>query len=59
MVLDRLSGGAKPPGKAICLGVDRPGPWWTGSLMEKSTFTRTNLSDVSVIVVIICVLVGE
>jgi hypothetical protein len=51
--------GAKPPGWAICLGVDRPGPWWTGSLIEKPAFTRVNLSNVKVIMTIIRVLVKE
>jgi hypothetical protein len=52
-------GGAKPPGWAICLGVDRPGPWWTGSLVKKAIFTRANLSDVRVIITIMHVLVEE
>jgi hypothetical protein len=43
----------------MCLGVDRPGPWLTGSLMEKPTFTRMNLSGVRVIIAIMCVPVGE
>jgi hypothetical protein len=51
--------GVKPPGQAICLGVDRSGPWWTESLMEKSIFTRTNLSGAKVIMVIMHVPVGE
>jgi hypothetical protein len=60
VTVDRLSeGGAKPPGRAICLGVDRSGPWWTGSLMEKPTFTRTKLSGVRAIMTIMRVPVGE
>jgi hypothetical protein len=54
-----FSGGAKPPGQAICLGVGRPDPWWTGSLMEKSTFIRANLSGVRVIMIIMRVSVEE
>jgi hypothetical protein len=52
-------GCAKPLGQAIHLGVDCPGPWWTGSLMEKSAFTRMNLSDVRMIIAIMHVLVKE
>jgi hypothetical protein len=52
-------GGARPLGWVICLDVDRPGPWWIGSLMEKPTFTRVNLSDVRVIMTIMHVLMEE
>jgi hypothetical protein len=52
-------GGAKPRGWAICLSIDRPGPWWTRSLMEKPTFTRASLSDVRVIMAIMHIFVGE
>jgi hypothetical protein len=48
-----------PPRWAICLDVDHPGPWWTKYLMEKATFTRASLSDVRVIMAIMCVLVEE
>jgi hypothetical protein len=51
--------GAKPPHQAIYLGVDRLGPWWTGPLMEKTAYTRINVSDVRVIMAIMCVPVGE
>jgi hypothetical protein len=54
-----FSRGAKHPGWAICLGVDRSGPRWTGSLMKKPAFTRASLSDVRVIILIIRVLVEE
>jgi hypothetical protein len=57
--LDCLFGGAKPSGLAICLGVDRPCPWWTTSLMRKPSFTRVNLSDVRVIMAIMRVLMEE
>jgi hypothetical protein len=46
-------------GWAIYLNVDRLGLWWTGSLMEKSAFTRANLFDVRVIMTIIHVLMEE
>jgi hypothetical protein len=59
VALDHFSRGVKPPGWAICLCVDRPGPWWIRSLMEKPTFTRMNLSDVRVIMAIMRVLVEE
>jgi hypothetical protein len=59
MVVDCLSRDAKPLGQAFCLGVDRPGPYWTGSLMEKPAFTRANSSGVRVIIVIMRVSVGE
>jgi hypothetical protein len=49
----------RPLGRAICLSVDRLGPWWTGSLMEKPAFTRTNLSDVRVIMTIMRILGKE
>jgi hypothetical protein len=52
-------GGAKNPGWAIHLGVDRSGPWWTGSLMEKLAFTWMNLSNVRMIIAIMHVLVEE
>jgi hypothetical protein len=52
-------GGAKPPRLVICLSVDRPGPWWTGSFMENTTFIRASLSDVREIVTIMHVLVEE
>jgi hypothetical protein len=48
--------GGKPPGWAICLGVDRPGPWWTKSFMEKPAITRANFSDVRLIMAIMRVL---
>jgi hypothetical protein len=51
--------GAKPPSQAICLGVDHPDPWWTGSLMGNSAFTRTSLSGVRVIMMIMCDPMGE
>jgi hypothetical protein len=59
VVLGYLSGGVKPLGQAICLGVDCPGPWWTESLMDKPAFTRADLSDVRVIMAIIRVHVEE
>jgi hypothetical protein len=49
----------KPPRPAIRLGVDRPGPWWTKSLIEKLAFTRANLSGVRVIITIMRILVEE
>jgi hypothetical protein len=59
VALEYLSRGVKPPGWAICLGIDRLGRWWTGSLMEKPTFTGANLFDARVIMTIMCVLVEE
>jgi hypothetical protein len=59
MTLECLSRGVKPSGWAICLGVGRPGPCWIGSPMEKPAFTRENLSDVRVIMVIMHVLEEE
>jgi hypothetical protein len=59
VAVDRLSGGVKPLGWAIHLGVDRSGPWWTESLMEKRVFTRVNLSRVRVIKAIMHVPAGE
>jgi hypothetical protein len=63
VVLDCLSEGGggvvRPSGWGIYLCVDRPGPWWTESLMEKPTFTKMNLSNVRVIMSIIGVLVAE
>jgi hypothetical protein len=58
VAFDDLSGGAKPPGQTICFGVGHPGSWWTGSLLEKSAFTRVNLSDARMIMEIMCDLVG-
>jgi hypothetical protein len=58
VIVDLLSGGGggvKPMGRAICLGVDRLGPWWTRSFMEKLVFNRVNLSDVRVVMMIMCV----
>jgi hypothetical protein len=52
-------GCAKSLGWAIQHGVDRLGPWWTGSLIEKHAFTKMNLSDVRMIMVIMHVLVKE
>jgi hypothetical protein len=43
----------------MCLGVDRRGPRWIRSLMEKHTFKRMNLSDVRVIMMIMRVLVKD
>jgi hypothetical protein len=50
-----LSGGAKPLGLDICHGVDHPGTCETESYMEKLTFTRACLSNVRVIMAIMCV----
>jgi hypothetical protein len=36
-----------------------PSPWWTGSFMENPTFTGVSLSNVRVIIVIMCVLSVE
>jgi hypothetical protein len=54
--LTAFLGGAKAPGWVICLNVDRPGPWWTGSFMENPTFIGVSLSNVRVIVAILRVL---
>jgi hypothetical protein len=59
MTVGCLSRGMKPPGWAVYLSVGCPGPWWTRTLMEKLVFTRANLSDVRVIMAIMCVLVGD
>jgi hypothetical protein len=59
VALDYLSRGAKPPGWAIYLGIDHPCPWWTRSFMENLTFTRASLSDVTEIMMIMCVLVED
>jgi hypothetical protein len=45
-------GDAKPLVQDIIHGVDRPGTCKTESYMEKPAFTRTDLSDVRVIMVI-------
>jgi hypothetical protein len=50
-----LSRGAKLPGLNIWHGVDRPGICETKSYMEKLIFTRAYLSNVKVIMVIMCV----
>jgi hypothetical protein len=52
-------GGAKPLGRASWHGVEHTGRWWTESLMKKHVFTRACLSDVKVIIVIMCVSVVE
>jgi hypothetical protein len=49
----------KLPGRDIKLGVDRLGPRWTRSLMEKPAFTRVNLSNVRVNMAIMHVHVEE
>jgi hypothetical protein len=59
MVVNCLSGGAKPLGWVICLDVDCPSPSWTGSYMENPAFIGVGLSDVRTIVAIIHVLVEE
>jgi hypothetical protein len=59
VALDCLSKRVKPLSRAICLSVDRSGPWWTRSLMEKPASTKMKLSDVRVIMAIMCVHVGE
>jgi hypothetical protein len=56
---DRLSEGCKAPEMGYLTDVDRPGPWWTGSLMEKLIFIRVNLFDVRVIMMIMHVPVEE
>jgi hypothetical protein len=43
----------------IRLGVDRLGPWWTGSFMDNPTFIAVRLSDVRVIMTIMHVLVVD
>jgi hypothetical protein len=48
-------GDAKPMGLDILHGVDRPSICETKSYMEKATFTKVWLSDVRVIMVIMCV----
>jgi hypothetical protein len=52
-------GGAKPSGWMIYVGVDRLGPWWTGSFMENLTLIRASLSDVRATTMIMHVLVVE
>jgi hypothetical protein len=52
-------GGSKALGWVIFLSIDHPGPWWTGSFMENSSFIEVGLSDVRVILAIMCVLVEE
>jgi hypothetical protein len=60
MALGCIWGGVvKPLGWVICPCVDRLNPWWIGTLMEKLTFTRVNLSNIRVIMVIMRVLVEE
>jgi hypothetical protein len=49
------STGTKPPGLNIWCGIDRPGICETESYMEKLAFTRACLSDVRVIMMIMCV----
>jgi hypothetical protein len=56
VTLHCISGGAKPPGWPTFLGLDRSGPWRTGSLLENLAFTE---SDVRVIMSIIRVLIEE
>jgi hypothetical protein len=48
-----------PLGRAICLRVDRPGPWWTGSFMENTVFIGVSLSKVRVIMTIMHVIAVE
>jgi hypothetical protein len=43
----------------IRLGVDRPGPWRAESFIENPTFIRVSLSDVKVIMLIMCAIVVE
>jgi hypothetical protein len=54
-----FAGGVKPPGQAIYCGVDCPGPQWSGFLVEKPAFTEVSLSDLRVIMMIMCVFVEE
>jgi hypothetical protein len=58
MVVDHLSGWCEAPGLAY-VDVDHLCPWCTISLMEKSSFTMTNLSSVRVIMAIMHVPMGE
>jgi hypothetical protein len=51
-----FSEGARPTGLVICLVVDRPGPWWSGSFMDNSALIGVSLSDVRVIMTILHVL---
>jgi hypothetical protein len=57
--LDYLFGGREATGTRICFGVDHLGPWWTGYSMENPTFIGVNLSDIKVIMTIMCVFVVE
>jgi hypothetical protein len=43
----------------MCFGVDRMGPYWTRSFMENPAFTGPSLSDITLMMVIMCVLVVE
>jgi hypothetical protein len=52
-------GGVKPRGLGIYHRVDRSCPKWTGSFMEKTTFTRMCLSSIRVIMAIMRVLIME
>jgi hypothetical protein len=54
-----FQGVQSPPRWAIWYGVDRSDPWWTKSVMEKPAFTRVSLSNVRVIMMIMCVPVVE
>jgi hypothetical protein len=49
----------RPLGLVIHSGMDRLGPWQTISSMEKSAFIGVRLSNVRVIMVIMCVLMVE
>jgi hypothetical protein len=59
MALDHPFGGGGTPGRAMCFGVDRMGPYWTRSFMENPAFTGPSLSDITLMMVIMCVLVVE
>jgi hypothetical protein len=49
-----FSGDVKPPGLNFLRGVDRPGTCETESYMEKLNFIRACLSDVRVMMAIMC-----
>jgi hypothetical protein len=60
--LDHLSGGGggvRPPGWVFCFGVDRSVIWWTESFMKNPALIGASLSDVRVIMTIMCIFVVE
>jgi hypothetical protein len=57
--LDRFPGGARSLGLVTCFGMAGPGPWWVKPSMGKPASVRSGLSDATLIMMIMRVLVEE